>query len=117
MAASASSHGCISAIATCIPCSSSKFSSQSSLTLAAPQRASTRRSFRVCRAMVQQAVQGAPAAYAKEMERLSAKESLLLAVSLFSLSIFPICVFWDLPTCFWAFVLLFVCKEKNLLLF
>lgn len=36
---------------------------------------------RVCRAMVQQAVQGAPAAYAKEMERLSAKESLLLAVS------------------------------------
>lgn len=29
--------------------------------------------------MVQQAVQGAPAAYAKEMERLSAKESLLLA--------------------------------------
>ncbi|XP_068308645.1 probable plastid-lipid-associated protein 13, chloroplastic [Pyrus communis] len=33
----------------------------------------------VCRAMVQQAVPGAPAAYAKEMERLSAKESLLLA--------------------------------------
>ncbi|KAJ4705568.1 Plastid-lipid associated protein PAP / fibrillin family protein [Melia azedarach] len=32
-----------------------------------------------CHAMVQQAVQGAPAAYAKEMERLSAKESLLLA--------------------------------------
>ncbi|CAN1278159.1 hypothetical protein LINPERPRIM_LOCUS16552 [Linum perenne] len=32
-----------------------------------------------CRAMVQQGVQGAPAAYAKEMERLSAKESLLLA--------------------------------------
>ncbi|KAK4800524.1 hypothetical protein SAY86_021011 [Trapa natans] len=32
-------------------------------------------------AMVKQAVQGAPAAYAKEMERLSAKESLLLAVS------------------------------------
>ncbi|PKI54182.1 hypothetical protein CRG98_025415 [Punica granatum] len=29
--------------------------------------------------MVQQAVQGAPATYAKEMERLSAKESLLLA--------------------------------------
>ncbi|XP_017412710.1 probable plastid-lipid-associated protein 13, chloroplastic isoform X1 [Vigna umbellata] len=79
MTASASSHGCISAIAMCIPCSSSKFSSQSSLTLAAPQRASTRTSFRVCRAMVQQAVQGAPAAYAKEMERLSAKESLLLA--------------------------------------
>lgn len=34
---------------------------------------------RVCRAMVQQAAQGAPATYAKEMERLSAKESLLLA--------------------------------------
>ncbi|KAJ7971443.1 Plastid-lipid associated protein PAP / fibrillin family protein [Quillaja saponaria] len=34
----------------------------------------------VCRAMIQQAVQGAPAAYAKEMERLSAKESLLLAI-------------------------------------
>ncbi|KAL6141517.1 hypothetical protein ACLB2K_059805 [Fragaria x ananassa] len=33
----------------------------------------------VVRAMVQQAVPGAPAAYAKEMERLSAKESLLLA--------------------------------------
>ncbi|KAI4348776.1 hypothetical protein L6164_009456 [Bauhinia variegata] len=33
----------------------------------------------VCRAMVQKVVQGAPAAYAKEMERLSAKESLLLA--------------------------------------
>ncbi|KAB1226702.1 putative plastid-lipid-associated protein 13, chloroplastic [Morella rubra] len=32
----------------------------------------------VLRAMVQQAVPGAPAAYAKEMERLSAKESLLL---------------------------------------
>ncbi|CAJ1967439.1 unnamed protein product [Sphenostylis stenocarpa] len=79
MAASASSHGCISAIATCIPCTSSKFSSQCSLTLSPTQRASTRRCIRVCRAMVQQAVQGAPAAYAKEMERLSAKESLLLA--------------------------------------
>uniref|UniRef100_A0A7N0UWE1 Plastid lipid-associated protein/fibrillin conserved domain-containing protein n=1 Tax=Kalanchoe fedtschenkoi TaxID=63787 RepID=A0A7N0UWE1_KALFE len=42
-------------------------------------RLSCRRS-RVCRAMVQQAVQGAPASYAKEMERLSAKESLLLAL-------------------------------------
>ncbi|XP_031281514.1 probable plastid-lipid-associated protein 13, chloroplastic isoform X3 [Pistacia vera] len=39
-----------------------------------------RREFR-CTAMVQQAVQGAPATYAKEMERLSAKESLLLALS------------------------------------
>ncbi|XP_023529065.1 probable plastid-lipid-associated protein 13, chloroplastic isoform X1 [Cucurbita pepo subsp. pepo] len=34
---------------------------------------------RFCRAMVQQAAQGSPAIYAKEMERLSAKESLLLA--------------------------------------
>ncbi|KAG8483746.1 hypothetical protein CXB51_023504 [Gossypium anomalum] len=41
-------------------------------------RISCRRTF--CRAMVQQAVQGgAPATYAKDMERLSAKESLLLA--------------------------------------
>eukprot|EP00258_Populus_trichocarpa_P005462 XP_002308366.2 probable plastid-lipid-associated protein 13, chloroplastic isoform X4 [Populus trichocarpa] len=32
-----------------------------------------------CTAMVQQAVHGSPAIYAKEMERLSAKESLLLA--------------------------------------
>lgn len=42
----------------------------------------------VLRAMVQQAVPGAPAAYAKEMERLSAKESLLLAVSFFFLFLF-----------------------------
>lgn len=35
--------------------------------------------------MVQQTVQGASANYAKEMERLSAKESLLLAVSHFNL--------------------------------
>ncbi|CAM8933163.1 unnamed protein product [Rhodiola kirilowii] len=35
---------------------------------------------RVCRAMVQEVVLGAPASYAKEMERLSAKESLLLAL-------------------------------------
>ncbi|XP_021770369.1 probable plastid-lipid-associated protein 13, chloroplastic isoform X1 [Chenopodium quinoa] len=34
----------------------------------------------VCRAMVQQTVQGPSAAYAREMERLSAKESLLLAL-------------------------------------
>ncbi|PSS36307.1 Plastid-lipid-associated protein [Actinidia chinensis var. chinensis] len=33
----------------------------------------------ICKAMVQQAVQGASASYSKEMERLSAKESLLLA--------------------------------------
>ncbi|KAK4755241.1 hypothetical protein SAY87_008998 [Trapa incisa] len=32
-------------------------------------------------AMVQQAVQGAPAAYTKELERLSAEESLILSVS------------------------------------
>ncbi|KAL4571625.1 hypothetical protein LXL04_018388 [Taraxacum kok-saghyz] len=39
-----------------------------------------RKKLQVCRAMVQQtAVQGASATYAKEMERLSAKESLLLA--------------------------------------
>jgi len=117
MAASASLHGCISAIASCIPCSSSKFSSQSSLTLSAPQRASTRRSFRVCRAMVQQAVQGAPAAYAKEMERLSAKESLLLAVRLLCLRIFPICVSGTYQFAFGPLFCLFFCKEKNLLLF
>ncbi|KAK4404944.1 putative plastid-lipid-associated protein 13, chloroplastic [Sesamum angolense] len=35
---------------------------------------------RECRAMVQQTEQGPSAAYAKEMERLSAKESLLLAL-------------------------------------
>lgn len=39
------------------------------------------RNSRVIKAMVQQVVQGASATYAKEMERLSAKESLLLAVS------------------------------------
>ncbi|KAJ9184687.1 hypothetical protein P3X46_004390 [Hevea brasiliensis] len=46
-----------------------------------PRLPETRRSNRkiAVTAMVQQAVQGAPAAYAKEMERLSAKESLLLA--------------------------------------
>ncbi|TKY53256.1 plastid-lipid-associated protein 13 [Spatholobus suberectus] len=83
MAASAPSHAYISSIVTCIPCSSSKLSSSicSPLTLSQPQRVSSRRwrCLRVCRAMVQQTVQGAPAAYAKEMERLSAKESLLLA--------------------------------------
>ncbi|KAG8367945.1 hypothetical protein BUALT_Bualt16G0125400 [Buddleja alternifolia] len=42
-------------------------------------RSGKRRISRKCRAMVQQTVQGASAAYAKEMERLSAKESLLLA--------------------------------------
>lgn len=37
---------------------------------------------RKCRAMVQETVQGPSATYAREMERLSAKESLLLAVSI-----------------------------------
>ncbi|EPS58504.1 hypothetical protein M569_16310 [Genlisea aurea] len=37
-----------------------------------------KRCVRKCKAMVQQAVQGPSAAYAREMERLSAKESLLL---------------------------------------
>ncbi|MCD7456417.1 putative plastid-lipid-associated protein 13, chloroplastic [Datura stramonium] len=38
-----------------------------------------RKMLRVCRAMVEQTVQGASSTFAKEMERLSAKESLLLA--------------------------------------
>jgi hypothetical protein len=43
-----------------------------------------------CTAMVQQAVQGgSPATYAKEMERLAAKESLLLAVITLYLSPLP----------------------------
>ncbi|KAI3446420.1 hypothetical protein Pfo_003085 [Paulownia fortunei] len=42
-------------------------------------RSGKRKFCRKCRAMVQQTVQGPSAAYAKEMERLSAKESLLLA--------------------------------------
>lgn len=54
---------------------------------------------KICRAMVQQTVQGPSAAYAREMERLSAKESLLLAVSqlihLFSVAHFSI---------IWAFI-------------
>ncbi|KAK7278823.1 hypothetical protein RJT34_23861 [Clitoria ternatea] len=81
MVASASaSHLCISAIATCIPSPSSSSSKSFSASYSRlSQKASTTRCLRVCRAMVQQTVQGAPAAYAKEMERLSAKESLLLA--------------------------------------
>ncbi|KAK7345154.1 hypothetical protein VNO77_15665 [Canavalia gladiata] len=86
MAASAS-HRCLSAIVTRVPSSSSKSSSSSStsssfyfpVTVSTSRKGSATRCLRVCRAMVQQAVQGAPAAYAKEMERLSAKESLLLA--------------------------------------
>ncbi|XP_055801705.1 probable plastid-lipid-associated protein 13, chloroplastic isoform X1 [Solanum dulcamara] len=38
-----------------------------------------RKTLRVCRAMVEKTVQGASSTFAKEMERLSAKESLLLA--------------------------------------
>lgn len=34
----------------------------------------------ICRAMVQETAQGIPSVYAREMERLSAKESLILAV-------------------------------------
>nr|AMY26619.1 hypothetical protein [Linum usitatissimum] len=62
---------------TCIPNTSSSSSARRKVGRWTP-----------CRAMVQHAVQGAPAAYAKEMERLSAKESLLLAVSIISESKF-----------------------------
>jgi len=66
------SHPCISTITNCsIPSSSSWKVSTSRITW---QKRGC------CRAMVQVQT-GAPAAYAKEMERLSAKESLLLAVS------------------------------------
>ncbi|CAK8570959.1 unnamed protein product [Lathyrus sativus] len=66
------SHPCISSITNCsIP------SSSSSSWKVSPSRVTSQRRF-YCRAMVQIQT-GAPAAYAKEMERLSAKESLLLA--------------------------------------
>ncbi|XP_050244662.1 probable plastid-lipid-associated protein 13, chloroplastic isoform X1 [Quercus robur] len=73
----------ISAIRTRNPYSSASFTPSPPLVSFAAKSPETHRK-RVgrrfaCRAMVQQAVQGAPAAYAKEMERLSAKESLLLA--------------------------------------
>ncbi|KAJ7976006.1 Plastid-lipid associated protein PAP / fibrillin family protein [Quillaja saponaria] len=82
--------GSISAMASCCKSSScSSLPSSTSTSLVSLSRwpesnrkVLARRGFRrslVYRAMVQQAVQGAPAAYAKEMERLSAKESLLLA--------------------------------------
>ncbi|XP_062112211.1 probable plastid-lipid-associated protein 13, chloroplastic [Humulus lupulus] len=85
----ASLQGSLSAVSTIRSCCSSS-SSVSSTTTSLPMfpdtdrrsSAACRRLRRrlTCRAMVQQAVQGgAPAAYAKEMERLSAKESLLLA--------------------------------------
>lgn len=65
------SHLCISSITNCsIPSSSWKV----------PSSRVTWQRRSCCRAMVQIQT-GAPAAYAKEMERLSAKESLLLAVS------------------------------------
>lgn len=82
----------ITSIRSCCSSSSSSFSSSTitslvSLTLSPESRRRTLgcRSFnrkmkaQVCRAMVQETLQGAPATYAKEMERLSAKESLLLA--------------------------------------
>ncbi|WMV19467.1 hypothetical protein MTR67_012852 [Solanum verrucosum] len=43
------------------------------------RRRNARKTLRVCRAMVEKTVQGASSTFAKEMERLSAKESLLLA--------------------------------------
>uniref|UniRef100_A0A2P2JDI2 Plastid lipid-associated protein/fibrillin conserved domain-containing protein n=1 Tax=Rhizophora mucronata TaxID=61149 RepID=A0A2P2JDI2_RHIMU len=60
----------------------SSLSTSSSVCFAPPSTAAAAAKGRrkACRAMVQQAVQGAPATYAKEMERLSAKESLLLAL-------------------------------------
>ncbi|KAM5559035.1 putative plastid-lipid-associated protein 13, chloroplastic [Rosa sericea] len=82
----------ISAICSCCSSSSSSSSLSSTTTtslvsvarwpqsgrkIPGDRRRSLQRS--VVRAMVQQTVPGAPAAYAKEMERLSAKESLLLA--------------------------------------
>ncbi|CAB4317224.1 unnamed protein product [Prunus armeniaca] len=88
LSAIASIHSCCSSSSS----SSSSFSSTTTTTTSLvpvgkwPQygrRISGERKLRLrrslCRAMVQQAVPGAPAAYAKEMERLSAKESLLLA--------------------------------------
>ncbi|XP_019094706.1 PREDICTED: probable plastid-lipid-associated protein 9, chloroplastic [Camelina sativa] len=44
-----------------------------------PEKKSWRNRRMICRAMVQEAVQGIPLVYAREMERLSAKESLILA--------------------------------------
>ncbi|BFG33169.1 hypothetical protein CerSpe_194430 [Prunus speciosa] len=93
----ASIHSCCSSSSS----SSSSFSSTTTTTtslvpvgkwpqygrrISGDRRLQLRRS--LCQAMVQQAVPGAPAAYAKEMERLSAKESLLLAVSLGNFIIF-----------------------------
>ncbi|PON45331.1 Plastid lipid-associated protein/fibrillin conserved domain containing protein [Trema orientale] len=86
MASLQGSISAISAIRSC--CSSSSSFSPTATSLAVLPETDRRTSGAgrrlgrrlACRAMVQQAVQGgAPAAYAKEMERLSAKESLLLA--------------------------------------
>lgn len=52
-----------------------------------------RKMLRVCRAMVEKTVQGASSTFAKEMERLSAKESLLLAVSAYPFLLQFICFF------------------------
>jgi len=71
------SHPCISTITNCSIPSSSSYSS-SSWKVSTSRITWQKRG--CCRAMVQVQT-GAPAAYAKEMERLSAKESLLLAVS------------------------------------
>ncbi|XP_024027350.1 probable plastid-lipid-associated protein 13, chloroplastic [Morus notabilis] len=82
MASLQSSFSSISAIRSCCSSSSSSLTPTTTSLTMLPE--TDRRSPGVgqrlaCRAMVQQTVQGAPAAYAKEMERLSAKESLLLA--------------------------------------
>ncbi|KAL5545464.1 hypothetical protein UlMin_005151 [Ulmus minor] len=83
MASAQGSFSAISLIRSCCSSSSSFLPITTSLAVPEPDRRSSggRRLNRrlACKAMVQQAVQGAPAAYAKEMERLSAKESLLLA--------------------------------------
>lgn len=78
--------GSLSAISTVCSNFPSSSSSSSRISFARPAESARRSSLgrpirrRIAiRAMVQQGVQGAPAAYAKAMERLSAKESLLLA--------------------------------------
>ncbi|KAG7566111.1 Plastid lipid-associated protein/fibrillin conserved domain [Arabidopsis suecica] len=59
------------------PPSSSPPPSRVSLQFQSEKKSCCRRM--ICRAMVQDAVQGIPSVYAREMERLSAKESLILA--------------------------------------
>jgi hypothetical protein len=67
-----------------------------------------------CRAMIQVQT-GAPAAYAKEMERLSAKESLLLAVSY----LFSLMLLFDSIICFifWIINVLYFSNFSYLLVF